>query len=133
MTHPALTESYTLVLFTDQLEASSWLVKAYAHEHFCVIVVASVTELDALELEEAHFVVFDVTAEHLLTALQALRAQRRWRETIALVRAERLNDLESLAGIAPSYRALICHHIDLLTLLNHYAQHAATPDKPRLL
>ncbi|NOT62466.1 MAG: hypothetical protein HOP19_19850 [Acidobacteria bacterium] len=108
-------------------------MSALAHEHYCIFVVASVAELDALEQRNADFVIFDVTPERLLPALQALRARARWRETPALVRAERLADLTELAGICPSYRALICHHVDLLTLLNHHAQHTAAPDKPHHL
>lgn len=133
MTHHTLTDSHTLVLFSDQSDGASALASAFAHVHYQVIVVASVAELAALELDGASFVIFDVAPEHLLAALHALRAHPRWGEAVALVRAERLGELESLAGICPSYRALLCHHVDLLTLLKHQAQQAVAPEKPRLL
>ena len=137
MTHELLANGsgvgHTLVLFSDQLTQAVELISAFEHAHYRAITVTSVAELNALEHEGAAYVVCDVDPERLLPVLQALRTNPRWRETAALVREERISDLAALAGVCPDYRALICHHENLLTLLKHHAQQLPSPEKRHLI
>ncbi len=137
MTHELLANgsgvNHTLVLFSDQPTQAVELISAFEHACYRAIIVTSVVELNALEHDGAAFVVFDVDPERLLPVLQALRTHPRWRETAALVREERIGDLAALAGVGPNYRALICHHADLLTLLRHHAQPLPLPETHHLI
>jgi hypothetical protein len=133
MAHESKTNGFTLVLFSDWRAQLEWLVSAYEHAGYRVVPVFSLAELNALPDDGVEFFVFDVAAETLLPALQALRVDMRWRTTTALVRAERLDDVAALAGVCPTYRALICHHADLLTLLAHHISQPPSAEKRHLI
>ena len=116
-----------LVLFSDELERLGWLVSAFELEGFRVINIATAEALSALAHHGISLVVLDAEPTQLLPALAALRVNPYLLEATALVRGERLNDLATIAGVCPSYRALICYHEDLIKLIKHHAQHWQPP------
>jgi hypothetical protein len=116
-----------IVLFSEASANLDWLVNALAAEGFRVVGVITTEALSTLELSDVSFVVLDVVIDaeptELLSVLTALRANHHLSHATALVRAERINDLATVAGLCPPYRALICYHEDLIQLVKHHGHH----------
>jgi hypothetical protein len=118
---------HAIVIFSDAWEGLHWLANTLESEGFRIIGVITAEALGTLEQQHVSFVVLDAESAKLLPALVALRANPDLLHVTALVRAERINDLMTVAGLCPPYRALICYHEDLIQLVKHHAQHGQLP------
>jgi DNA-binding response OmpR family regulator len=108
-----------LLLVSDSAERLRNLQYGISDRDYEINSARSLRELRRSCSERYDLVALDVPPGQIAAMLKLIRMSAGGSKIPIFVECDRISDDTSLAGVLPSYRAMPCHHIELLSLLRH--------------
>jgi DNA-binding NtrC family response regulator len=112
----------SLLLVSDSAERLRTLEASINKTDFEIKTAGSFEELRHLCHEEHDIVVLDVSPSDIMTMLELIRMSGGYEKVPVFVESTQINNVNSLAGVLPSYRAMPCNRTEILTLLRYYKE-----------
>ncbi len=108
-----------VLLVSDSAERLRNLQHGISDTDYEINSARSLNELRKSCSERYDLVALDVNPGQIAAMLKLIRTSAGGSEIPIFVESERISDDMSLAGVLPSFRAMPCHHTELLSLLRH--------------
>jgi DNA-binding response OmpR family regulator len=108
-----------LLLVSDSAERLRNLQYGISDTDYEIKSARSLKELRKSCSERYDLIALDVSPVKIAAMLKLIRTSAGCAEIPIFVESERISNEMSLAGVLPAYRAMPCHHTELLSLLRH--------------
>lgn len=123
-----------LLLVSDTAEGLRQLRRSINQRDFEIACAGSLEELRVACREGHDLVALDVSAAQVTPTLKLLRTSVGHKDALLLVESTRLNDDPNLIGVLPTYRAMLCSHVELLSLIRYFNEaETVTPNQRGML